>query len=759
VSESNSIIESIEHKLDKCRDGYFELYKNKNTTTKSTGKRNVIYQHILKDGINEYSNPQDYFFGIFLCLMMRYTQNETLTGICLKNINNSASILIANVPYDDKSTFNDVIKLISSEEASPVSDQKWLDAVLQKTASYTNCLFAYTDSADSDVNVNQGNIRTDVCFQIVDTNKKTFLNIIYNENVYEKEHICRIASHYENLLSYALANTDKLICNAPYLNADEEKLLVDVWNRTDCQFPAEYCIHQLFEQRVMEDPDAIAIYYEGKTMTRGILNKRANQLAHRLIRSGVNKGDIVALYSNKSVNFVIGIMGILKAGCAYLPIDATYPQSRVEYILANSKTSVVVTTVDINNSIVVSGLKIMKIDSEGDGLEEYPDVNPEINVNPHDPCYLIYTSGSTGQPKGVLLNHEGRVNNFHDFNTRFSITCKDKVLAISSVSFDMSAYDILGSMMAGSSIVLPDPLLEKQPFHWLNLIQKYNVTIWHSVPVLLELLCKCCHHREDSRVDSIRLVLLGGDWIPLSLPESFRSINNQAVLVSLGGATEVSMDSTIYIIESVNPDWKSIPYGKPMSNQKAYVLDKNKQLLPIGFPGELYLGGIGVGDGYYLNPDATRERFFENPWIEGSKQRIYKTGDLAYFEPDGTLILLGRIDFQVKINGTRIELGEIEQCLLKYEGINRAVAIAPIVGSNRKIVVYAEYKSKQSIPSESELIDHLSKWLPKSHIPAHIILTDSIPITPNGKVDRKALEKFTDNYLNNSGISVKGNGI
>ncbi|MNO95018.1 Linear gramicidin synthase subunit B [compost metagenome] len=186
-----------------------------------------------------------------------------------------------------------------------------------------------------------------------------------------------------------------------------------------------------------------------------------------------------------------------------------------------------------------------------------------------------------------------------------------------------------------------------------------------------------------------------------------------------------------------------------MRNQKAYVLDKNRQLLPIGFPGELYLGGVGVGDGYYLNPVATRERFFENPWVDDPKQRIYKTGDLALFEPDGTLILLGRIDFQVKINGTRIELGEIEQCLLNYEGINRVVAVAPKIGSNRKIVVHVEYKSEQRIPKESELVEYLTKLLPKSHIPAHIILTSAIPITPNGKIDRKTLEMLTDNFLKN----------
>lgn len=752
---SNTIIEKLGHKLDKCLEGNFELYNN--GSMKSNDKRFETYQHILnlhmKNDNSKYVNPPEFLFGVFLCLMMRYTQNEILTGVFLRCFTDNSSVLAATVPYDNKLNFNDVMKQISREEEALLFEHKWLADVLLKSASYTNCLFAYTDSLDSGVNVDQGNIQTDICFQVAVSDEKTTLNIIYNENTYDQDLICRMALHYDQLVSCILADSELPICKATYLSAAEEKLLVDVWNRTDYQFPRGYCLHQLFEQRVIEAPDAVAVYQEGKTMTRGMINERANQLAHHLLQLGVNRGDIIALYSNKSVNFVIGIMGILKAGCAYLPIDASYPQSRIEHILANSKASVAVATTDLrSNSAVMSGLTVVKMDSEGDALADYPADNPEISVDPHDPCYLIYTSGSTGQPKGVLLNHEGRINNFYDFNSRFSITSKDKVLAVSSVSFDMSAYDILGSMITGSGVVLPDPLLEKQPFHWLDLIQKYNVTIWHSVPVLLDLLCKCCQHREELSLDSIRLVLLGGDWIPLSLPDNFRLINNHAVLVSLGGATEVSMDSTIYPIEYVNPDWKSIPYGKPMHNQKAYVLDKNRQLLPIGLPGELYLGGIGVGDGYYLNPQATRKHFFENPWVDDPKQWIYKTGDLALFEPDGTLVLLGRIDFQVKVNGTRIELGEIEQCLLHYEGINRAVAVAPKVGSNRKIVVHVEYISELRIPKESELFEHLTALLPKSHIPAHIILTSAIPITPNGKIDRKTLEKLTDNYLKQSKV-------
>lgn len=743
-------LKQLENKLNQCTDGYFELYKK--VSTKLDYRKYTTYQYVLDyqntDSISEYSNSSNFFFGVFLSLMMRYTQNEQLTGIKLQEVRNKSSIFVKNVIYNNTMTFNDEMKLIMEEKSEFLFENKWLNDILLKIASYTDCLFVYTDSLEGNICVDARNIQTDICFHIVNKNEKKVLNIIYNENAYDKELICRMALHYEKLLVYVLNNSSMPICKASYLSGVEEKLLVDVWNRTDYQFPKEYCIHQIFEQRVTEDPSAIAVYYEEKTMTRENLNKRANQLAYHLLELGVKKGDIVALYSNKSINLIIGIMGILKAGCAYLPIDTSYPPSRVEHILSNSQVFIVVTEEDLEkNPSMFSGLKVVNIASKDNLLDGYLTDNPEVNVSPYDPCYLIYTSGSTGQPKGVLLNHEGRVNNFNDFNSRFSVTCKDKVLAVSSVSFDMSAYDILGSMMAGSSVVLPDPLLEKQPFHWINLIQKYKITIWHSVPILLELLCKCCQHRKNTEIDSIRLVLLGGDWIPVSLPDKFRLINNQAVLISLGGATEVSMDSIIYPINQVQAGWKSIPYGKPMRNQKAYILDKNRQLLPIGFPGELYIGGVGVGEGYYLNPKATKEQFFDNPWVDNPKQRIYKTGDLALFEKDGTLILLGRIDFQVKINGIRIELGEIEQCLLNYEEINRVVAVAPKVGTSRKIVVYVEYKSEQRIPKESELVEYLSKKLPKSHIPACFILTGAISITPNGKIDRKTLEKQAKKYL------------
>lgn len=730
-------------------DGYFEVFKNKSNEDK---KREYVS---YKFPIGHYGKKSDLgdsniiLFCVFLCLMMRYTQNESLNGILIRIVNKEISIIGKNISYDNDLTFAELVKLINNANVLFNIKEDVLHDVLKRTSRYTGCLFVYTDSPEFTMNFDDNDDISELFFQVIDDHGCIEVDITYNKYVFNKDFICRMVTHYKNFLSWVLLNPETPIYKAQYLDETEKNMLLDVWNSTECPFPKGRCIHQLFEERVVESPNKVAVYYEGKQMSRATLNKYSNQLAHYLIELGVKKGDIVAIYSNKSINFIIGVLGVLKAGCAYLPIDSSYPKSRVQHIINNSKASVAIVTTNWDTICeLMTGIKVINMGVDNNIFNDYPDYNPDVTMTSFEPCYLIYTSGSTGEPKGVLLNHEGRVNNFYDFNSRFSITSNDKLLAVSSISFDMTAYDVLGSLIGGSSIVLPDPLLEKQPFHWLDLINKYQVTVWHSVPVMLELICKCSHHRKNMNIESIRLILLGGDWIPLSIFNQIRLLNRNAQLVGLGGVTEVSMDSTTYTIEYVDSKWKSIPYGKPMNNQKAYILDKNMQLMPIGIPGEMYIGGIGVADGYYLNPQATKERFFQNPWIDDSKQRIYKTGDLALIQSDGNLILLGRIDFQVKINGTRIELGEIEHCLSEYEGVNKVVAIAPKVGTNRKIVLYIEYKTSHSIPNEREIISFLKRYLPKSHIPSYIMFTSELPVTPNGKIDRKMLENKMYDLLN-----------
>ncbi len=740
-------LESFLQEFDTRCEGRFEIYKKDISNEKES--RFISFQmtiNLEKKVTDSRIERYTLFYSAYLSLLLKYTQNEILTGISFMIDTDERLIDMTTVPEFDKHlSIQDIQAVCKNELKKHSISEKMLMEIKSKIVDLGNCIFIYSNSESSFI---QDRIHTDICLELVDDGEKLCQTIIFNEAVFTQEFISRFAQHYENILKCAIENPELPICEIDYLSKEELELLTGTWNRTEQEFPSDSCLHQLFECKVEEDPQAVAVYYEGMTMTRLTLNQRANQLAHYLRMNGAKTGDVIALYTNKSIGFVIGIMGILKAGCAYLPIDSSYPSARVEYIVKNSQVSTVVMTMEkVEKEEIFEGLNVIRLTKEGNELKEYSEENLNLAIDSKNPCYVIYTSGSTGQPKGVLLNHQGRVNNFHDFNTRFSIGDKDKVLAISSVSFDMSAYDILGSMMAGSSIVLPDPLLEKQPFHWLELIKKYQVTIWHSVPVLLDVLLKCSQHRNTNNIETIRVVLLGGDWIPVSLPDRFRKLNDKAVIISLGGATEVSMDSTIYYINEVDANWKSIPYGKPMANQKAYILDRFRELLPIGIPGELYLGGVGVGEGYYLNPQATQERFFDNPWMTEEEQRIYKTGDLAYLRDDGELILLGRMDFQVKINGSRIELGEIEHCLVGYQSVKRVVALVP--KRLKKIVVYVECDPNQDMPTENELVEYLKERLPENYIPTYYVLSNEMPVTPNGKIDRKRITQLVDEYLHN----------
>lgn len=745
----DNYVNELKEDLKKYEEGKFEIYRTLNAENSERQYKNYQYAINSKFYTNYFKkiDPFDKYFTIFVCLMIRYTQNSKLIAVGIDEKEDYIDAYYSLHSYDNADTFKSILKKVINKKQLFELKNDQHSTKLYSIKKYCNCIFIYTEQ-----NLLQNRLLNDLdldlYFKVFKEGQKIILDIIYDRNAFDSKRISNMVLHYENFIECITSHPDEPIFKINYLSNIEKQCLIDDWNKTEFDFPRELSIPELFEKKVQENPNAIAIYYEDVTMSREKINNCANQLANKLIQEGAKKGDIIAIYSYKNRDFVIGILGILKAGCAYMPIDATYPKDRVKYMIKDSKVNILICGAGIKNIENLKDTKLLIINLEETNLEIYSEKKPKIEIDSKNPCYLIYTSGSTGNPKGVLLNHEGRINNFYDFNSRFSITEKDRILAVSSVGFDMSAYDILGSLMAGTGIVLPNPLLEKQPFYLIELIKKYKVTIWHSVPVLFEITCKCCIHREKNSLDYLRLVLLGGDWIPLTLPKLFRSMNNHARLISLGGATEASMDSTIYEIEDVDPNWKSIPYGKPMRNQKAYILDENRQLLPIGIPGELYLGGIGVAEGYYLKPDETREKFFQNPWGKNDMERIYKTGDLAYFNMEGNLILLGRKDFQVKINGTRIELGEVEHTVLNYEEINKAIAIAPKIGNTRKIVLYIEYKDVRHIPEKKDVLDYLKGKLPNSHVPQYIFFTDRIPMTPNGKIDRKILEKITADFFN-----------
>ncbi|MEW6074541.1 MAG: amino acid adenylation domain-containing protein [Planctomycetota bacterium] len=517
------------------------------------------------------------------------------------------------------------------------------------------------------------------------------LLVEYDAEAGDESLVASMIGHLVTLLDGALAAPDRPVGLLPFLTAAErQRILVD-WNAKTAAFPFDATLHSLFAARVADQPDAIAAVHRGERLTYRALNERANQVAHHLRALGVGPEVLVGLSCERSFEMVVGLMGILKAGGAYLPMDPSYPPERLRFMVEDSRVGILLAQRHLADSLPPTAARVLFLDADRALFAAEPATNPDAGATAESLCYVIYTSGSTGKPKGVVLNHRGRVNNFLDFNRRFAVGPGDALIALASLSFDMCAYDVFGILAAGATIVLPRPDQMQSPADWAALMREHRASVWHTAPAMLKMLVDHLEGRPGAAPESLRLVLLGGDWIPVTLPDRLRALVPGAQVISMGGATECSMDSTIYEIRAVDPAWTSIPYGEPMANQLAYVLDENLQPVPAGVPGELYLGGIGVGRGYFRRPELTAERFlpnpFPNPVAGDSAPRMYRTGDLARWMPDGNLELLGRMDNQVKIRGYRIELGEIEARLRSHPAVKEGVVVARADATGEKRLV------------------------------------------------------------------------
>ncbi len=358
---------------------------------------------------------------------------------------------------------------------------------------------------------------------------------------------------------------------------------------------------------------------------------------------------------------------------------------------------------------------------------------------PEDLAYVIYTSGSTGIPKGVMISHQSVVNTILDINQRFQVDAEDRILALSSLSFDLSVYDIFGTLAAGGTIIIPEANSTKDPADWTELITKHQVTIWNSVPALMQLLVAYNSHNPEIAFNSLRLVLLSGDWIPLNLPKQIKVLSEKVEIIALGGATEASIWSIIYPIEDVNSIGRTIPYGRPMTNQQFYVFKETLKSCPVWVPGNLYIGGIGLAKGYWCDEEKTKTSFIIHPQ---TKERLYKTGDWGRYLPDGNIEFLGREDFQVKINGYRIELGEIEVALQKHSQTQEVITHVLEAQGNKSLIAYIVPKFEEGWQiklSSTELRHFLQEKLPEYMIPSFFMILESLPLTANGKINRQAL--------------------
>jgi epothilone synthetase B len=477
-----------------------------------------------------------------------------------------------------------------------------------------------------------------------------------------------------------------------FLRQDMEQR--ELANATDAPV-SDRLLHSFFLDQVAQRPDQPAIISPARTLTYREVYNASLQLAHQLRQSGVRPGQLVAIVMEKGWEQVAGVLGILQSGAAYLPIDAHLPQQRLHYLLAHGNVQIALTQSWVESELHwPEGLMRICVDHLDLHTPDLPPLDPAQTAD--DLAYVIYTSGSTGLPKGVMIDHRGAVNTILDINQRFGVNCNDRVLALSALNFDLSVYDIFGLLAAGGTIVVPEEGSIRNPDSWLKLIVQEQVTIWNSVPALFQMLVEYAQAQPESIEPScLRLALLSGDWVPVSLPDQARSLIPDLNIVSLGGATEASIWSILYPITTVDPSWKSIPYGKPMCNQRFFVLNEALEPYPVWVPGQLYIGGVGLARGYWRDEQKTQASFISHP-LTG--ERLYRTGDLGRYLPDGNIEFLGREDLQVKVLGHRIELGEIEETLLQHPAVRMAVvaAVTEQEHGEKRLVAYVVPRQESS---------------------------------------------------------------
>ena len=561
----------------------------------------------------------------------------------------------------------------------------------------------------------------------------------YNTDLFDVGTIERMAGHFECLLEGMVTQPEARISHLPLLSEAERQRILVEFNDTAMPYPASKCVHELFEEQAAKTPDAVAVVFpstaSGQDRDESVsyeeLNARANRLAHRLRKLGVGPEVLVGLFVERSVEMVVGLLAILKAGGAYVPLDPEYPRERLAFMADDADLKVLLCHGATRERVPECAARILDVDGESATIAKECSDNPAQLAKPGSLVYVIYTSGSTGRPKGVCVEHRNVANLIAWHCQSFSLTSKDRCAQVASLSFDAAGWEIWPVLTKGAALhVVPSATMVSDARAMKDWICAHGVTVCFLPTPVAQVIVS-----DDWPSDgSLRLLLTGGDWFRTSIPSElpFAVINNY-------GPTE----NTVVATSGVIPPGISLPpIGSPIANARVYILDKTRQPVPIGVPGELYIGGKSVARGYLNRPDLTTERFLTDPFSDDSDARLYRTGDLCRWLPDGNIEYLGRIDTQVKIRGFRIECGEVENVLVAYPGIHEAVVDVRGEATDKQLVawvVVTDAGADHAPPSRDELRLHLRAQLPDWMVPARFVFMDELPLTPNGKIDRRAL--------------------
>jgi amino acid adenylation domain-containing protein len=590
----------------------------------------------------------------------------------------------------------------------------------------------------------------DIDLAIIEAGSEFYFCWQYNTDLFDADTVKRIAGNYQTLLLGILTNPEQRIANLPLLTEAEQYHLLVEWNNTKKDYTLDKCIHQLFEEQVTKTPDAFAVELKGEKLTYQELNKKANQLAHYLQTLGVIPEVLVGVCVERSPLMVIGLLAILKAGGAYVPLDPTYPADRLAYMLNDSQAQVLVTQQSLINSIPNTDAKVICLDTDWGLISTQSEKNPQTEVKTNNLAYVIYTSGSTGKPKGVMIEHRSLVNFSQSVRDKYEMSVSDRVLQFASLSFDAAVEEIYPCLICGATLVLRTTKMLSSVSTFIQKCWEWQLTVLMVGTAYWNQLTSELATTNNTLPPSVRLLSTGGEkWLPEKLQQWQKCMDKRSRVHNLAkppllmngyGPTEATVLSTVYelshlVIEDTQPRQL---IGTAFDNVQTYILDSYLQPVPIGVPGELHIGGVGLARGYLHRPDLTEAKFIANPF--NKSQRLYKTGDLVRYLPDGNIEFLGRIDNQVKIRGFRIELGEIETVLVTHPQVSEAVVIdSDDIPGSKRLVAYVVTRSKSEI--KSQLRSFLKQKLPDYMIPSAFVVLDALPLTPNGKVDRRGLPK------------------
>ncbi|HEY3871110.1 MAG TPA: amino acid adenylation domain-containing protein [Actinocrinis sp.] len=556
----------------------------------------------------------------------------------------------------------------------------------------------------------------------------------------------RIGRAFVCVLTAAVADPRTAVDRLPLLEPAERDRIIDEQSGEGGAAAAETapCLHTLIEQRAAQQPDRPAVQFGREVLTYRELSRRANALAYRLRALGVENEQLVGVCLRKSADMIVALLGILKAGAGYVPLDPAYPRQRVALMMADSGVRVVVTDRQAAGGGLLTagegaaGTPPVLVLMDEDGVRAAVPNPPEVRTRSRGIAYVIYTSGSTGTPKGSANEHGGVVNTLRGLNTTLGLTEADRMLAVSSLNYDMSVYEIFGTLLAGGCVVVPPEPDITDPERLGALLIDAGITAWSSAPALLELLADHAYERGGLPGSRLRLAVLGGDRLPPALADRLAEMLPEVRLYNLAGMTEVSYCSTYHLVRRPEPIPGSIPWGRALPNQRLYVLGPDGEPTPIGVPGELFIGGAGVRRGYWRRPVLTAERFVPDPFGPDPAGRLYRTGDAARWRTTGELEFLGRLDHQVKLRGFRIELGEIEAALTSHPQVTQCVVLLHESRGDTRLVAYLTSSSPLP-PSVGELRRYLLDRLPEHMVPAAFVLVERFPLLPSGKLDRAAL--------------------